>query len=106
MSKMNHRGLSGSLVAAGTLLAAARLLKEHGARRVRAAVSHGVLTETAYEKLRGQEVLDELICTNSTPVEPRGLPVTVLSVAPLLAQAMLCIHRHESVTSLFEIKGF
>lgn len=90
----------------GTLLAASRVLKEAGARRVRAAVSHGVLTEAGYEKLRHQDFLDELITTNSTPVDPRGLPITVLSVAPLLAKAMLCINRHESVTSLFEVKGF
>jgi ribose-phosphate pyrophosphokinase len=51
-------------------------------------------------------VLDELITTDSTPVDPRDLPITVLSVAPLLAQAIQRIHGNESVTSLFKIKGF
>jgi ribose-phosphate pyrophosphokinase len=90
---------------AGTLTAASRLLKERGAATVRAAVSHGVLNETGFERLRSG-VIDELITTNSTPVDPRDLPITVLSVAPLLAQAIQRIHGNESVTSLFKIKGF
>jgi ribose-phosphate pyrophosphokinase len=90
---------------AATITAAARLLKERGAASVRAAVSHGVLNEKGYERLRSG-VLDELITTDSTPVDPRDLPITVLSVAPLLAQAIQRIHGNESVTSLFKIKGF
>jgi ribose-phosphate pyrophosphokinase len=90
---------------AGTLTAAAKLIKERGAKTVRAAVSHGVLNETGFERLR-TSALDELITTNSTPVDPRDLPITVLSVAPLLAQAIQRIHGNESVTSLFKIKGF
>ena len=50
--------------------------------------------------------LDELITTNSTPVDCRGLPITVLSIAPLMGEAMLRINNHQSVTSLFRIKGF
>ena len=50
--------------------------------------------------------LDELISTNSTPVDCRGLPITILSIAPLLGEAMLRINSHQSVTSLFKIKGF
>jgi ribose-phosphate pyrophosphokinase len=40
------------------------------------------------------------------PLEPRGLPVTVLSIAGLLGQAIQRINSNESVTSLFRIKGF
>ncbi len=90
---------------AGTLTAASKLLKERGAATVRAAVSHGVLNDTGFERLRSG-VIDELITTNSTPVDARDLPITVLSVAPLLAQAIQRIHGNESVTSLFKIKGF
>lgn len=90
---------------AGTLTAAAKLLKENGARSIRAAVSHCVLNEIAYERLAGG-LIDELITTNSVPIDTRGLPITVLSIAPLLGEAILRINTNESVTSLFKIKGF
>jgi ribose-phosphate pyrophosphokinase len=90
---------------AGTLMAAAQLLRERGARTVRAAVSHCILHDIAYERLRGG-LIDELITTNSVPLESRGLPVTVLSIAGLLGQAIQRINSNESVTSLFRIKGF
>ena len=90
---------------AGTLTAAAKILKEHGAKTIRAAVSHCVLNEIAYERLKGG-LIDELITTNSVPIDTRGLPITVLSIAPLLGEAILRINTNESVTSLFKIKGF
>ncbi|MDI1251227.1 MAG: ribose-phosphate pyrophosphokinase [Lacunisphaera sp.] len=90
---------------AGTLTAAANILKAHGAASIRAAVSHCVLNDAAYERLKSGPI-DELITTNSVPVDPRGLPITVLSIAPLLGEAILRINTNESVTSLFKIKGF
>ncbi|MEM9227417.1 MAG: ribose-phosphate pyrophosphokinase [Verrucomicrobiota bacterium] len=90
---------------AGTLTAAANLLKENGARSVRAAVSHGVLNDIGYGRIKNGPI-DELITTNTTPVEVRGLPITVLSVAEILGKAIMHIHSNESVTGLFEIKGF
>ncbi|MFO7724192.1 MAG: ribose-phosphate pyrophosphokinase [Oceanipulchritudo sp.] len=90
---------------AGTLEAAAKILKERGAQKVRAAVSHAVLNDKGYERMQGG-FLDELISTNSTTVDCRGLPITILSIAPLLGEAMLRINNHQSVTSLFRIKGF
>jgi len=90
---------------AGTLVAAATILREHGARRIRAAVSHCILNETAVERLKSG-LIDELITTNSTPVQAQGLPITVLSIANLLGQAIGRINTNESITSLFRIKGF
>jgi ribose-phosphate pyrophosphokinase len=91
---------------AGTLCAAAELLKKNGAKSVMAAVSHGVLNEMGYERL-SSGLLDRLITTNTTPVERRpGLPITVLSVAALLGEGIRRIHNNESVTGLFNIKGF
>lgn len=90
---------------AGTLSAAAKLLKENGAKRVFAAVSHGVINEVGYERLR-LGLLDQLITTDSVQVDPRDLPITVLSVAPILGEAIKRIHDNASVTSLFKIKGF
>ena len=90
---------------AGTLTAAAKMLREHGARSVRAAVSHCILNEVAYERLRSG-LIDELITTDSVPVDTRGLPITVLTIAPLLGQAIQRINTNSSVTGLFRIKGF
>lgn len=91
---------------AGTLCAAAELLKKNGARSVMAAVSHGVLNEMGYTRM-GNGLLDRLITTNTTPVQQReGLPITVLSVATLLGEGIRRIHNNASVTGLFEIKGF
>ena len=91
---------------AGTLCAAAELLKKNGARKVYAAVSHGVLNERGYQRLL-DGVLDELITTNTTSVlQKEGMPIKVLSVAKLLGEAIKRIHKNESVTGLFEINGF
>ncbi len=90
---------------AGTISAAAKILRENGAASIRAAVSHAVLNDVAYERLKAG-LLDELITTNSVPIDTRGLPITVLSIAPLLGEAILRINSNESVTSLFKIKGF
>jgi ribose-phosphate pyrophosphokinase len=89
---------------AGTLVAAAELIKKNGARTVRAMVSHCMIQEIAYERFK-KGVIDEVITTNSVPVDPRGLPITVLSIAPLLADAIRRIHGNNSVTDLFPIKG-
>ncbi len=89
---------------AGTLVAAAELIKKNGARTVRAMVSHCMIQEIAYERFK-KGVIDEVITTNSVPVDTRGLPITVLSIAPLLADAIRRIHGNNSVTDLFPIKG-
>ncbi|MCE0483652.1 MAG: ribose-phosphate pyrophosphokinase [Methylacidiphilales bacterium] len=90
---------------AGTLAAAAKLVKAHGARRVLAAVSHCLLSDLAVKRLQ-ESVLDELVTTNSTIVRPiPGCKITVLSIAPLLGEAIKRINGGESVSSLFEING-
>jgi ribose-phosphate pyrophosphokinase len=90
---------------AGTLTAAAKLLKESGARRIFAGVSHAILGELAEKRLK-ESVIDELITTDSTPVrEISGFKVTVLSVADVLGEAIKRIHGGESVSSLFDING-
>jgi ribose-phosphate pyrophosphokinase len=90
---------------AGTLVAAARLVKSLGARRIIAAVSHALLAEMAHKRLQ-ESAIDELITTNSTVVRPiPGFKITVLSVAGLLGEAIKRIHGGESVSSLFEING-
>lgn len=92
---------------AGTLCAASDLLKKKGAKTVTAAVTHGVLNAVGYERLSDPGIsLDELITTNTTVVKTGDFPITVLSVAQLLGEAIARIHGNKSVTGLFKIKGF
>ena len=88
---------------AGTLTAAAKLLKERGAKRVSAVISHCVLNETGKERLQ-QGHLDELVTTNSVNMQVDNLPITQLSVAPLLGEAIQRTHTDSSISSLFEVK--
>jgi ribose-phosphate pyrophosphokinase len=89
---------------AGTLTAAANLLKEHGARNIYAAVSHAMLTDQGMDRLK-QSPIKELVTTDSVPaIDWQGFPVTVLSVAELLGEALLRIHNNQSVTSLFRLR--
>ena len=90
---------------AGTLVAAATLLKDRGARTVRAVVSHGVLNEVGRDRLR-EGILDELLTTNSVRLDPVDLPIRKLSIAPLLGEAIHRTHTNSSISSLFKIKGF
>ena len=90
---------------AGTLTAAARMVKEKGARRVIACVSHALFSDLARERLQ-ESVIEELVTTNTTIVRPiPGFKLTVLSVASLLGEAIKRIHGGESVSSLFDING-
>jgi len=86
----------------GTIVEVARALKEHGARHVIIACTHPVLAPGAVERLR-QAPVDEVVVTNSIPVPPekRGAQITVLSVAPLLAEAIVRVHENRSVSELF-----
>ncbi len=88
---------------AGTLCAAAKLLKEHGATDIMACVSHAVLTDLGIERLKSS-CITELVCTNSVPVrDGEGFKITPLCVAELLGEGIQRIHGDESVSSLFEI---
>ncbi len=90
---------------AGTLTRAATVLKEKGAKRVFAAVSHAVLNPAALDRLRKSE-LEELVTTDTVPhSKVSGFKLTELTVAPLLGEAIKRIHDAESVSSLFDING-
>ena len=86
---------------AGTLCAAAELLKREGAAHVVAAVSHFLAREEAFGKLKAS-CIEELITTNSVPTELTGDSVHTLDIAPLLSEAIRRIHDGDSLTSLFQ----
>jgi len=89
---------------AGTLTSAAALLKSRGAKKVIAAVTHSLLTDQGFERLR-HSAIEEIITTDSVPQRTDGgFKITVLSIAQLLGEAILRVHNDQSVTSLFRIK--
>lgn len=86
---------------AGTFCAASKVLKDHGVKNIYAAVTHATITEKGIEKLK-KSPITELIVTDTVPmVDPQGFPVTVLSVAGLLGEAIRRIHEDQSVNTLF-----
>lgn len=88
---------------AGTLCAAAALIKQNGAKKIVAAVTHAVLTDGGVDRLKNSEV-SEIVTTDSVPPRDwRGFPVHVLSVAELLGEAIVRVHNNQSVTSLFKV---
>ncbi len=85
---------------AGTICKAALLLKEKGARSVRAVCTHPVLSGNAYENIENS-VLVEMVVADTLPLKKVTPKIKVLSVAPLLSKAIRKIHDHESISSLF-----
>jgi ribose-phosphate pyrophosphokinase len=88
---------------AGTLTNAAFALKEEGAKNVYAYCTHAVLSGRAIDRLM-ESPLEEVIVTDTIPLRGESASckkIKVLSVAPLLAEAIKRIHRDDSVSSLF-----
>jgi ribose-phosphate pyrophosphokinase len=90
-------------ISAGTLVEAAEQVVARGARSVTAVVTHGVFSEGSMERL-GASPIERLIMTDSIETQPVQLSpkVTVVSVAPLFAEAIGRIHRRESISVLFQ----
>jgi ribose-phosphate pyrophosphokinase len=90
------------IASAGTIVEAVSFVRAQGASRVTVAGVHAVLSGSAPERLRAAEV-DEYVFTDSIPIPPeKSNPrITVLSVAELLAEAIMRIHDGRSVSALF-----
>jgi ribose-phosphate pyrophosphokinase len=79
-------------------------LRERDARSIRVACTHGLFADGALKRIGEQPDVIEIVCTNTVPV-PNGEhspKLTVLSIAPALAEAMRRIHNGESVSALFD----
>ena len=88
---------------AGTLCSAAKVLMESGATEVHACCSHGVLSGPAIDRLEKSQI-KSLVITNSIPLGERAKAcgkIKILSVSPLLGEAIKRIHSEDSVSSLF-----
>ncbi len=87
----------------GTIAKAAEALKKNGARGVTIACTHAIFSGRATEHL-SQDFIDQVVVTDTLPIpeEKRFDKLTVLSIAPLLAQAIHEVFEDGSVTSMFE----
>ena len=99
---------------AGSICGAAKLVKEKGAKEIHVAASHGIFAgeftdpesgeekNLAIERLRDAPI-DSIVVTDSIPIsDEKMLPnMKVLSVAPIMAEAIKRIHQHKSISAIF-----
>jgi ribose-phosphate pyrophosphokinase len=88
---------------AGTLTHGARALKQHGAGKIYACATHGVLSGPAIQRINDSDIT-QVVLTNTIQLGDKAeqtSKIRLLSVAPLLAEAIRRIHEDESVSSLF-----
>jgi ribose-phosphate pyrophosphokinase len=78
------------------------VLRRQPVRSIRVACTHGLFADGALEKLAATEDITEIVCTNSVPVPIEHPKLTVLSVAPALAEAISRTHNGQSVSALFD----
>ncbi|RKN37761.1 ribose-phosphate diphosphokinase [Streptomyces hoynatensis] len=79
-------------------------LRGLGVASIRVACTHGLFAQGALKRLSAEEDVREIVCTNTVPIpdEERTEKLTVLSIAPALAEAVRRIHNGESVSALFD----
>ncbi|MDR1533823.1 MAG: ribose-phosphate pyrophosphokinase [Planctomycetota bacterium] len=91
------------ITSAGSMAAAIRTAREHGARTVRAMATHGLFVESAFERLL-RAAPTEIIVTDTVPPPadiPPDLNLRVLPMAGIIGDAISCIYRNKSVSLLF-----
>ncbi|MCX5888941.1 MAG: ribose-phosphate pyrophosphokinase [Deltaproteobacteria bacterium] len=95
--------LDDMITSGATLTMAAELLMRHGVRTVHACVTHPVMSRNAVSNIQGS-MIQTVAVTDTIPLTPDAAAlekIRVLSVAPLLGEAIKRIHNHDSVSSLF-----
>ena len=85
---------------AGTLVEAAKAVKKAGAAGIFAAATHGLFSGEAIERIENSD-LEQVFVTDTIPLRTPSKKIKVVSVAPLLAEAIKRIHQKRSVSSLF-----
>ena len=88
---------------AGSMCGAAELIKKQGAREIHIAATHGIFAGQAIERLSAAPI-DSIVVTDSVPLPAqKRLPkIEILTVAGILGEAIKRIHRHESISAVFE----
>lgn len=81
---------------------AANMLMEKGAKSVRAAITHPILSGAAYERIN-DSMLQEVITTDTIPLNPEKdlHKFTVLSVADIFAKVIERVHNYKEISSIF-----
>ena len=91
---------------AGTICQGAQILKDKGAKEVYAAVSHCLLNEKGKSTLLGNDAIKQLFTTDAVPQgDDLNGRIKVVSVAPLLGEAIMRIHEGKSVSCLFDVRS-
>jgi len=86
---------------AGTIVKAASVLKDYGAKKVYGCATHGVLSGSAIDGIMNSEI-EKFIITDTIPLNEKIDKIEVVSVAPLLAESIRRINEDESVSILFD----
>ena len=92
------------IMTGGTLLAGAHALREAGATKVYVCATHGVFAKDSLERFRDAEEIDEVVVTDTIPLDPMTRPpnLTVLTVSGLLAETIMNVFADESVSAIFQ----
>jgi ribose-phosphate pyrophosphokinase len=94
--------LDDEIARGSTVLQLLSELAARGVRSVRVACTHGLFADGALGRIAARTDVTEIVCTNTVPIAERSDKLTVLSIAPALADAMRRIHDGESVSALFD----
>ena len=90
------------IMTGGTLLANVKVLKEQGAKEVWVFATHGLFCGDALMKFRNTDIAG-IVVTDTVPIDPLAKPdkMTVLPVAPLLAETIMNVFADDSVSAIF-----
>ena len=88
---------------AGTLVEAAKILKEHGAKEIYAGATHGILVGPAIERIKNSPI-KELVVTSTVPVEEEKMidKIKIVSIEPLFAEAIKRLNEDKPIGDLLE----
>lgn len=90
----------------GTIVEASKACKDNGAMEVYALISHSMLTSVGVKRIKEDTTLSGIITTNSIPLLEPINKIKVIDISSLLSEAIRRTNSNESVSELFEMKGF
>ena len=90
----------------GTIIEASKVCKENGAKEIWALISHPMFTDIGIQRINNDTTLNGIITTNSIPLREPNVKINVVDISPMLAEAIRRTTSNESISELFEIKGF
>lgn len=93
---------------AGTLCNAAKLIKERGAKRIIAAASHGIFSQDALQKIEDSPI-EQILVTDSIDLREKckqSNKIKVVSIAPLMGEAINCIYSGESISEKLILRNW